>query len=407
MPCSATSRPTPISDRPAAAERLAAWATAFEPSAEDAALARRSLLDTVAVAIAGKGEPVTRIAAAEDEATHWATAAHALDYDDLHLESTAHVSVVCVMAALAAGGGERAYLTGAGVMARLGAALGWEHYSRGWHATCAAGAPAAAVAAGVAFGLDEAGLARAMALAVPAAGGVQAAFGTMAKPLQVGFAVSAGIRAARLAAAGAAADPAALDEWLRLVGGDPAAIATAGPAVPGGLGIKLYPCCYALQRPVAALAGLGLDPASVEAIAIRTHAASLQPLNRHSPRTGLEGKFSLEYGAAAALLDHPVGFASFTDESVLRPEARRLAEKVTVEATTGGAGLLDGSFVADVRTVAGTRRVELELPPGAPGRPPSDAELAAKVADCCGPLTDEVLALGWSEARDFLRRTFA
>jgi 2-methylcitrate dehydratase PrpD len=292
-------------------------------------------------------------------------------------------------------------------MARLGAALGWEHYSRGWHATCAAGAPAAAVAAGIAFGLDEAGLARAMALAVPAAGGVQAAFGTMAKPLQVGFAVSAGLRAARLAAAGADADPAALDEWLRLVGGDPAAIATTGSAVPGGLAIKLYPCCYALQRPIAALAGLGLDPASVEAIAVTTPAASLQPLNRHSPLTGLEGKFSLEYGAAAALLDHPVRFATFTDASVGRPDAKRLAGRVTVEATPGGSGLLDGSFLAEVRTGTGTRRVELVLPPGAPGRPPSDAELAAKVADCCGPLTHEVLALGWHEAGDFLRRTFA
>ena len=407
MPCSATSRPTPISDRPAAAERLAAWATAFDPSAEDAALARRSLLDTVAVAIAGKGEPVTRIAAAEDEATHWATAAHALDYDDLHLKSTAHVSVVCVMAALVAGGGERAYLTGAGVMARLGAALGWEHYSRGWHATCAAGAPAAAVAAGVAFGLDEAGLARAMALAVPAAGGVQAAFGTMAKPLQVGFAVSAGVRAARLAAAGASADPAAVDQWLELVGGDPAAIATEGPAIPGGLAIKLYPCCYALQRPIAALAGLGLDPAAVEAITVRTPAASLQPLNRHAPRTGLEGKFSLEYGAAAAILDRPLGFASFTDAAVGRSEARRLAGRVTIETTAGGSGLLEGTFVAEVRTAAGIRRVELALPPGAPGRPPSEAELAAKIVDCCGPLAEEVLALSWYDSGDFLRRALA
>jgi 2-methylcitrate dehydratase PrpD len=359
------------------------------------------------VAIAGRDEPVARIAAGEDEATHWATAAHALDYDDLHLESTAHISVVCVTAALAAGGRRRAYLAGAGVMARLGIALGWDHYSRGWHATCAAGAPAAAVAAGVALGLDEGGLARAMALAVPAAGGVQAAFGTMAKPLQVGFAVSAGIRAARLAAAGAGADPAALDQWLRLVGGDPAAIATTGPAVPGGLAIKLYPCCYALQRPVAALAGLGLDPASVEAIAVRTPAASLQPLNRHSPRTGLEGKFSLEYGIAAALLDDPVGFASFTDASVARPEAQRLAGRVTVQPSAGGSGLLDGSFVAEVRTAGGTRRVELELPPGSPGRPPTESELAAKIADCCGPLAHEVLALDWHEGGDYLRRTLA
>jgi 2-methylcitrate dehydratase PrpD len=389
------------------ADRLAGWAISHEASDEDRALARRALVDTVAVAIAGRGEPVARIAAGEGEATHWATAGHALDYDDLHLESTTHISVVCVMAALAAGGSERSYLAGAGVMARLGTALGWEHYSRGWHATCAAGAPAAAVAAGIALGLDAGGLARAIALAVPAAGGVQRAFGTMAKPLQVGFAVAAGLRAARLAAAGAGADPAALDDWLRLVGGDPDAIETAGPAVPGGLAIKLYPCCYALQRPIAALSSLGLEPALVESVAIRTPAASLQPLNRHSPRTGLEGKFSLEYGVAAALLDRPVGFASFTDDCVNRPEARRLAERVTVDALAGGGGLLDGSFEAEVRSATSSWWVELALPPGAPGRPPSVDELAAKLADCCGPLADEVAALGWSEAGGFLRRAMA
>ena len=396
-------RPIPSSS----AELLADWAVGFEPSEIDLALARRALIDTVAVAIAGRAEPVARIAAGEDEATHWAAAGHALDYDDLHLESTAHISVVCVPAALAAGGGARAYLAGAGVMARLGAALGWEHYRRGWHATCAAGAPAAAVAAGIALGLNAEGVARAIALAVPAAGGVQGAFGTMAKPLQVGFAVSAGFRAARLAAAGAGADTAVLDEWLGLVGGDAAAVDLSGAAVPGGLAIKLYPCCYALQRPLAAFASLVLDPAAVEAIRVRTPAASLQPLNRHRPRTGLEGKFSLEYGAAAALLDHPIGLASFTDAQVNRPEARRLAGLVTVTAVAGGDGLLDGHFEAEIVSASGVERVLLELPPGAPGRPASDGELAGKVADCCGDLAGEVMGMSWEQAGDFLRRTLA
>ena len=61
-----------------------------------------------------------------------------------------------------------------------------------------------------------------MAHAVPAAGGVQRAFGTDAKSLQVGFAADAAVRAARLAAAGATADPVALDAWIALLGGDPA-----------------------------------------------------------------------------------------------------------------------------------------------------------------------------------------
>ena len=144
-----------------------------------------------------------------------------LDFDDLHMESTTHISAVCVPAALATGGGAKAYLAAAGVMARLGTALGWAHYSAGWHATCTAGAPASAAGAAVALGLTTRQIATAIALAVPGAGGVQRAFGTDGKSLQVGFAVDAGIRAARLAAAGAQADPSALDAWLSLVGADP------------------------------------------------------------------------------------------------------------------------------------------------------------------------------------------
>ena len=161
-----------------------------------------------------------------------------------------------VAAVLAAGGGERAYLTAAGVMARLGVALGWQHYVAGWHITCTTGAIAAAVGAAVSFGLNREQIATAMALAVPASGGVQRAFGTDAKCLQVGFAVDAGLRAATLAARGATADPEALDIWLGLMGAWPQAPAVDEPAVPGGLGIKLFPACYAVQRPIACLAEL-------------------------------------------------------------------------------------------------------------------------------------------------------
>ena len=236
------------------AEQLAAWAAGLEPSDDDLALARRSLADTVAVAVAARAHPIGDLLGGLSEAEAWAVLAHVLDFDDLHMESTSHVSAVCVPAVLAAGGDARAYLAGAGVMARLGMALGWPHYAAGWHATCTAGAPAAAAGAAVALGLGADEVATAIALAVPAAGGVQRAFGTAAKALQVGAAAQAGVRAARLAAAGASADPRALDQWLALVGGQAEHLSLDGPAVPGGLAVKLFPCCYALQRPIAASA---------------------------------------------------------------------------------------------------------------------------------------------------------
>ena len=369
------------------AETLARWACGYVPTAADLELAHRSLLDTMAVTLAARDEPVTAITGVLGDAGRWSAAGHVLDFDDLELESTAHVSVVCVPATLATGGDARAYLAGAGVMARLGTALGWSHYASGWHATCTAGAPAAAVAASVALGLPAERTAAAIALAVPAAGGVQRAFGSSAKSLQVAFAADARVRAARLAAAGATADPAALDQWMHLVGGDPGRIDAGGPAVPGGLAIKLFPCCYALQRPISAVAEqlpAGVDPSGVTAIRVTTPESTVQPLIHHEPRTGLQGKFSLEYGIAAALLDPHPGFASFTDAAVARPAAQRLVHLVETVLTPGGDGLLSGQAEIDVELRGRHHRATLRLPPGAPGRPPSREDMEAKMSDC-GP----------------------
>jgi 2-methylcitrate dehydratase PrpD len=401
---------------------LARWAYDLRPAPGDLELADRSLRDTVAVTLAARDHRVTRLAAILPEGPRWAVAGHVLDFDDLHMPSTTHVSVVCVPASLALDGGARAYLAAAGVMARLGTALGWPHYSAGWHATCTAGAPASAAGAAVALGLPPERIATAIALAVPGAGGVQRAFGTDAKSLQVGFAVDAGIRAAKLAAAGAQADPAALEEWLGLVGGDAAAIDLSGPAVPDGLAIKMYPCCYALQRPISALADLAgpgqgrgdhargghasarLDPDEVRRIVLRTPEGTVAPLIHHRPDTGLQGKFSIEYAAAAALLDGYPGFASFTDAAVRREAARRLVSLVETKLEPGGTWLLDGELEAEIHTSGGdVLRIRQQWPPGSPARPPSAGELDAKLADCVTGLDLDPAAWTWHNAAGVLR----
>lgn len=368
-----------------AARELADWAHHFVPEAGDLALAERSLRDTVAVALAAAGHQILHVTRDLGPAARWGVAAHVLDFDDLHMGSTAHVSAVVVPATVAAGGGARAYLAGAGVMARLGSMLGWPHYQRGWHTTCTAGAPAAAVAAAVAFGLDQTETTHALALALPAAGGVQRGFGTDAKSLQVGMAAEAGLRAAGLVARGARADPAALDQWLELVGASRTTFDPTGPAVPGGLAIKLFPCCYAMQRPIHAVraALAGAEPQLIESVLVRTPASTVVPLVFHRPRTGLESKFSLEYGVAAAALDGFPTFASFTDDAVRRPAAAALMDAVVIELQPGGAGLLEGSCDVVVRFRDGsTRRVGIDQPPGAPARPPTREEFDAKVAGC-------------------------
>ena len=75
---------------------LAEWAAGLDPDREDLELADRSLLDTVAVTLAARDHRVTRLAATLPEGARWAVAGHVLDFDDLHMPSTTHVSVVCV-----------------------------------------------------------------------------------------------------------------------------------------------------------------------------------------------------------------------------------------------------------------------------------------------------------------------
>src|SRR6266508_3811072 len=359
------------------ARRLSGWAAGLVPAPEDLALATRSLRDTLAVTIAARDDDIRAVVADSPEPLRWASIGHVLDFDDLHLPSTAHISVVCVPAVLACGGDARCYLAAAGVMARLGTALGWPHYARGWHATCTAGAPAAAVGAGLALGLDDQALAVALALAVPAAGGVQRAFGTAAKSLQVGFAAEAGVRAARLSARGASADPGAFDQWFALMGGDPARVDLDGPAIPAGLAVKLFPCCYAAQRPISAareLLGHPVRAEDVVRVVVRTPAASVQPLIHPRPVTGLQAKFSLEYAVAVALVDGYPGFASFTDEAVRRASLRELVG-----------------------------RVEARVAPGAPGRPPTHTELHGKISECVGDGYPRLSAVTWPDAPEVLR----
>ena len=389
------------------AEQLADWATAFRPAPGDVALAERALLDTTAVTLAARGHPTLTVARRLSEAGFWATAAHVLDFDDLHMQSTAHISAVCVPATLAAGGDEVAYLAAAGVMARLGMLLGWQHYRSGWHATCTAGAVAAAVAAARSWNLSSEQTQTAIALAVPGAGGVRRAFGTDAKSLQVAFAVEAGLRAATLAADGAHADPTALDQWLQLVGARGHLDLISPAAIPGGLAIKMYPCCYALQRPISAISELAgtLDPATVTRIVVRTPESAVAPLIHHRPTTGLEAKFSFEYAIATGLLDHHQGFQAFSDAAVQRREAQRLINTVEIRTEPGGNWLLEGTFDAELHLSSGNiARCQQQYPPAAPDRPPSEIQLEAKIADCLLGLSLGNEKLTWSETVTVLRR---
>lgn len=331
----------------------------------------RSVLDTIGVLLAGRNEPVVRIVASElvhgdgpatliglrrrasapDAALVNATAAHAIDYDDVHSHVRGHPSACVLPAALATAehamlsGPEflDAYLIGIEVACAVGRAFGPSHAAQGFHSTSTLGVLGAAAAASRALRLDRDATAAALGIAASSAGGLRANFGTMTKPLHAGDAARSGVVAALLARAGVDAAPDILPSVVRTFSpdGDPDAIRGLGEPwaiVDPGMAIKKYPCCNRGHRAVDAVLdiarALDVTACDVDRVEVRMPAGQVDadgrvgPMTYPVPRTGLQAKFSMPYVVAAAIVDRGLPIAAFTDDGVARPSVQELLKRV-------------------------------------------------------------------------------
>jgi 2-methylcitrate dehydratase PrpD len=110
-----------------------------------------------------------------------------------------------------------------------------------------------------------------------------------------------------------------------------------------------------------------------------------QPLIHVMPHSGLEGKFSLHYCVAAALVDGAVDLSTFSDEKVANPDIRALIPKITMELDDRVREGTEFPAVITVETQAG--RTHERLVPLAMGKPErwlSAEQLRSKFADCAG-----------------------
>jgi len=392
-------------------------------------LAERAVVDTVGVMLAAKEDPtVTSLVSAIDgggssgsasvlvrgvrtdprnAALVGGTSAHALDFDDVDDAIIGHPSAVLVPTVMAVG--EEidasgldildAYWTGVRIARQVAAALGIaEHYALGWHSTATVGTIAAASAAARLRRLGTPQVQHALGIAGSLAAGSRQNFGTMTKPLHAGTAASNGVLAASLAEAGFTADTHQLERPLGFVALHSAGGTTHRPderlETPlldrPAVNVKLHPCCYyihAAADATLALASHGLSAPEVSDVAVTVQPQGLAPLIHHRPRTGLQGKFSLEYAIAACLLDGRLSLATFTDDEVLRPAAQELLVRVTSETSDTppvGPPEWDGYFaVVRVRTSDGRELVErVDRARGHADRPVSESDLRVKFDDC-------------------------
>jgi 2-methylcitrate dehydratase PrpD len=404
--------------------------TRFEQIPREAVdAAKGAILDGLGVALAGVSEPSSKMisqyvrraggrpeagvighgfkTSADRAALANGTLMHALDYDDVSTAMGGHPTAPVLPAVLALGqatgasGREAlaAYILGVEVAIRIGQGLGARHYNRGWHATATLGTLGAAAAACKLLGLDVGGTRRALGIAASEAGGLRQNFGTMTKPFHAGNAARSGLVAALLAREGFTADENILEAPFGFCsvlgeGYDPAAMTRSlghpFAIVSPGLEMKPYPCCRVAHRAIDAMLYLvsqhHFSQEEVVEVECATSPQSPRILIHSHPRSGLEGKFSMEYCMAIAIIDGEVGLAQFSDEKVLSPQAQELVWKVRYVYPAqdgGGSALPTFPETVTVRLRDGreiSHRVEWAR--GDPQNPLSREELVSKYQVC-------------------------
>lgn len=288
-----------------------------------------------------------------------AAAGHALDFDSIQLSvwpGTAHgirihPTTPALAAALAVG--EPRNITGKDLIlvcavgievgCRVTEAIPPDAYHVAYQSTATMGGLGAAAAAGKILGLNRDQLMRAMGLAATMAGGLRENFGTMTKPFHSGRAAEAGVLAAELAQDGFTSAPHILEAhrgFFLAMGGkhDPAQISgkmgTPYFIMDPGLHIKRYPCAILVHPAIAAMIETanahGLTAENIARIEVGVSDVVTSTLNHPEPKTGLEGKFSVAFPLAHALIERRLGLNDFTDEKVNDPKVQGLMKKFAV-----------------------------------------------------------------------------
>jgi 2-methylcitrate dehydratase PrpD len=332
---------------------------------------------------------------------------HVLDFDDTHLKTVIHpagpvASAILALAETRPVTGRdflHALVIGTEVECRIGNAVYPPHYDRGWHITGTTGVFGAAAAAGRLLRLSEQQLRWALGLAATQPVGLREMFGTMTKSFHPGRAAQNGLTAALLAKENFTSSETAIEGrtgWAHVLstGCDYSQITEGlgeryeillNTYKPFACGVVLHPIIDACLQLRSAH---HLTPAMIERIDLAVHPLVLELTGKRSPRTGLEGKFSVSFAAAIAIAAGAAGVRQFTDEWVRQPAVGDLASRVfpVIDAAVGETQARAAILLKD------GRRLEtfVEHAVGSVERPMSDADLDAKVRDLC----DGVLPAG-------------
>jgi 2-methylcitrate dehydratase PrpD len=407
--------------------------------------ARRHVLDTVGVMIAGAaGEVATRaeavLAAVRlpghvpvpgrarradliDAAFLGGTAAHGIELDDGFTQGSVHPGCVVIPAALALACARRnngralmeAVVTGYEAVIAIGRACHPDLRQRGFHPTAAVGVFGAAAAAGKLAALSPERLAHAFGLAASSAGGLFAFVngGGDIKRLHAGHAAREGLQAVLLAEQGVEGPPGVIEARDGFVQAFARSEKARGvvlpPAAPFGITdcyIKPNPCCRHIQPAVEALIGI-LEEENVAGEEVeRVEVATYRIAAEHAA-TGWDdfasAQLSFPYLIALALKFRGVKFEHFADAVRSDPALAAMARKLTVTAPPEVDRLYPQLRPArvTVATARGSYTRQVEEARGSRLLPLDDAALKAKFLDLVGPV------LGPARAKDLAERLWS
>lgn len=378
---------------------VAAFACCHRPDRPGRAAAERLVRDTLAVRLAGLATPAAaQVArAGGGPAFEDGFAIHCLEWDAVHEEAVVHAMSAVTAATRAVAHRERLtdreeVLAAIAAGVELACLLGVAATSPlTFFRPATAGAVGAAAAVARLLGLGPEAMAHALALGVAQACGTMQAHveGSIALPLQVGFAARAGVLAADLAAAGLTGPAGALDGPFGYF-----PLFDSGALTPhlGRLGsllaevsTKPWPCGRASHGVLDAIGRVQAAHPGAEIAAIEAHVPQL--VLRLVGRPWEEGmaparaRLCLPFLVALMLRDgridpNAVTPAAFADRELMALGARlRLVDD----------GNPDPNALAPQRvvvTLAGGSREEIALPAvrGSPESPLTPAQLAAKQA---------------------------
>ena len=432
---------TAVSMPPAISATLADYAAAFTLDAVPAAVRARAthlMLDALGIALASTRYDFARQTLAglvslgdgggevpvighglrlglRDAAVMNGFLIHGLDFDDTHPRGVIHATTSVLPAALSVAVRQNAtgtdllaaYVLGMELTTRISAAAKGAFHKVGFHPTGLVGTFGAAMTAAKLLGLDAGAMAHAQGIALSLASGnlefLQDGAGT--KRLHPGWAASSGITAAALAQHGMTGPRATYEGRFGLYASHLGALAAECDldSLTAGLGsvwetldvaIKPLPACHfthACADAASALnaqwLGLQAQGVTLKRIVARVPAGVMpvvcEPIeHKRRPQNAYDAQFSIPYAVATGLRFGRFTLDALEADAIGDPLTLALAAQVdcVVDADANFPRYYPGEVILELSDGRTLRHNE-PINRGAPGRPISHADIAAKFHD--------------------------